>query len=193
MSPTSKPRHSRRSFAVPLTASAVLLIGSWVVPDVVADSSHFAWDRLSVAGGFEIAAVLTPPACGALLLLAVMLPIGLRSRAVIGRVVGPAAIVLPLLGTAPAVPVPGWIVAVAAVAGAAAAAFLLHRGREMWAHVLVGALPMGMLAVWLAGVLSGEPAGFLAGIKAPIVVYAGMLATAVSAGKLLDPDLADSR
>ena len=180
---------SQRSFTVALVASAALLIVSWVVPDVVAASAHFAWDRLPVAGPFELAATLAPPACGALLILAVLLPIAPRSRAVMGRVIGPVAIVLPLLGIAPAVPVPGWIVAVAGVAGAAAAALLLARERKLWAHVVLGAMPVAMLGVWLAGVLGGEPAGFLAGIKTPLVVYAGMLATGSSASRLLDPNL----
>lgn len=178
---------ARRRLALQLAVSAGLLMLSWVVPDVVADSAHFPWDRLRVGNAFEITAALAPAACGALLLIAVLLPIPIRARAVAGRVVGPAAIVLPLLGAVPAVPMPPWIVAVAAVAGAAAAAVLLSRSRELWAHVVLGALPVAMVGVWLTGVMSGEPAGFLAGLKMPIVLYAGMLATAVSAGMLIAP------
>jgi len=185
--PTLAPS-ARRPFAVALVASAALLILGWFVPDLVAEQSQFAWHRLAVADSFEIAAVLAPPACGALLLLAVLLPVALRTRAVIGRVVGPVAIVLPLLGSAPAVPIPGWIVAVAGVAGAAVSALLLSRSRALWAHVVLGALPVAMIGIWLAGVFQGVPATLLAGVKAPLTIYAGMLATAVSAGVLLEPD-----
>lgn len=186
--PEEQPaRPARKRLALLLTVSAGLLMLSWIVPDAIAKSAHFPWDRLRVGGAFEIAAALAPAACGALLLIAVLLPIPLRARAVAGRIIGPAAIVLPLLGAAPAVPMAPWIVAVAAVAGAAAAALLLVRYRELWAHVVLGALPVAMVGVWLSGVMSGEPVGFLAGLEAPVVLYAGMLATAVSAGTLIAP------
>jgi hypothetical protein len=193
MTATTESSSRRGSLAIPLATSAGLLIVSWVVPDAIAESAVFAWDRIAAAGAFELAAVLAPPACGALLILAVLLPIRPRSRALMGRVIGPVAVMLPLLGVAPAVPVPGWIVAVAAVAGAAAAAYLLSREHNLWAHVVLGAMPVAMLGLWLSGVLGGEPAGFLAGIKAPVVVYAGMLATSTSAGRLLDPSLEKER
>jgi hypothetical protein len=177
--------------SIALVAAAALLIVSWFVPDAIAETSIFPWDRLSMAGPLGIAALLAPPACGALLLLAALLPIQNRTRAVAGRIIGPLAIVLPLLGAETAVPMPGWIVAVAAVAGAAVAAFLYSKRRDLWSHFVLGALPVGMLGFWLTGVIQGEPLGFLAGAKAPIVLYAGMLSTAACAGALLDPELSE--
>jgi hypothetical protein len=183
------PLHSRplqRRLIASLTAAAALLVTTWFAPDVVvAPSVVFPWDRLRLAGPWETASVLAPPVCGALLLLAVLLPVPFRARALAGRIVGPVAIILPLLGAIPAAPVPGWMVAVAAVAGAAVAAWLLARSRDLWGHIALGALPVAMLAVWLVGLLRGEPVGFLSGIKAPIALYAGMLATGVSAATLL--------
>jgi hypothetical protein len=178
-------RRLQRRLIASLAASAGLLLLTWFAPEVVTPAVVFPWDRLPLAGPWGIAAVLAPPACGALLLLALLLPIPFRARALAGRLVGPVAIILPLLGAIPAVPVPGWVVAVAAVAGAAVAAWLLARSHDLWGHIAVGALPVAMLSLWLVGLLRGEPAGFLAGIKAPIVLYAGMLATAVSAATLL--------
>jgi hypothetical protein len=185
MDSAANPPAARGRLAVWLTVSSLLLIAAWLTPDVAADSYHFPWDRLRTAGAWEIAAVLAPPACGSLLLIAVLLPLPFRIRALFGRLVGPVAIVLPLLGALAAVPVPGWIVAIAAVAGAAVGAFLFARSKAALGHLVLAALPAIMIALWLTGLFRGEPAGFLAPFKAPLILFAGMLATAKSAAALL--------
>lgn len=167
-----------------LMTAAGLLILCWFTPDAIADRLYFSWDRLHVTNPWQLAAVLAPPTGGALLLLAGIAPLQTRARAWFGRIAGIAILILTLLGPTPAVPLPGWILAICALALGSASVYLFHRDLLVSGHLMLTLLPSGLVGVWIFGITAGEPHGYVAALKSPVIIYAAMLAGAKPPGRL---------
>ncbi len=169
-----------------LVASAVLLAG-WGVPDLWSTGPIFAWELIGRLSPFDAAAAIAPPACGAVLLAISVLPLSDEARAAAAILCGSIALALPLLSSSPNVVVPGWLALIAAVLAASGGAWLIRVAeRPRIAQALHALMPAALLIAFSARVATGEdPAGYLAGFKAPVLIWAASAAAAWGISRFL--------
>ncbi|MFO8074233.1 MAG: hypothetical protein R6V85_20415 [Polyangia bacterium] len=166
---------------------SVVLLASWAVPDLWSTGPIFAWELIGRLSPFDAAAAIAPPACGAVLLAISVLPLGDATRAAAAILCGAIALALPLLSGSPNVVVPGYLALVAALLAASGGAWLIGIAkRALIAHALHALLPAALLVAFFARVAIGEdPAGYLAGFKAPVLIWAATAATAWGISRFL--------
>lgn len=164
-----------------MTISAGVLMALWFVPEAWAAGPMFRWEMLGGAGVLESAAVVAGPACGALLLLLVLSPSPPSLRRAGGAFLGATALALPLFGTATGIPLPVALVLPVAVCLALLAALAAGRGMRAAAHLLLLIAPLATLIPFLLSWAFGHaPIAYLAGLKAPVRIWAAGLAIAAS-------------
>lgn len=179
--------HLKSEQTGPALCAAAILLGSWIVPDVWAEQSIFAHDRLNILTGWKLAALVAKPTVGACLLASVLLPLAHAIRAIIGLALG-----LVLLGALVALAPPplatyGLLVCCLAllsvITGAAA---LVSRKYRQMGTLAVSIVPAILFTTALVGWLAGKiPGGNLLVFKSPLEIFAGMLVTTHSAAFLI--------
>jgi len=190
---TETTRHARmglrddqdRALVSALSYGAFLLIGQWLVPDVLEESYTLPTAGLAGLNGLPLAATIAAPAVGALFVALLVSPFSKIPKACCALPLAVAGFVLPLhLGTA-ALPVPFTMVAAAtaiAVASSVVASTLL-RSRFL-THLALLIIPSALVATTAAGMATGElPAVQLALLKPALVIYGvtGVASAAIAA------------
>ena len=159
--------------------AAACLIGLWFVPETWIAGPIFQWEIIGGAGIRGAAAAVAGPACGALLLILLLAPSPPGWRRVGGAILGATALTLPLLGPATGIGLPVTLVLPAAAGLALLAAFAMSRGRGAAAHLLLLAVPLATMVRFLVfAALDDLPLTYLAGLKAPVRIWAAGLALA---------------
>ncbi len=171
-------------------AAAATLVGLWFVPETWALGPNFTWEALGSAGPLALAAALSGPVCGALLLVLLLSPCPLSLRRWGGALLGAAALALPLLGPAPGVALPVALVLPAACGLSLAAALAFRRGRPTAAHLVLLVVPLAILTRFLVSAALGDlPIGYLSGLKAPVRIWAASLALVTTLSSYMSNDM----
>ncbi|MDD5308065.1 MAG: hypothetical protein PHU25_12150 [Deltaproteobacteria bacterium] len=161
-----------------LSISTAVLCALWFIPDLVGPDVIFPWTALRTAEGLRLPGIVVQPVAAALLLAALVAPIGLAVRAALGLVLGLCVMLAPTLLGALALPADPTLIA----AGVAAAFVLSYTafvvvGSAVAGHALLALVPLVLLAIAVDGAVAGEvPVRFLAAFKTPLALYAGLLA-----------------
>ena len=166
----------------PVLVAAACLIGLWFVPETWIAGPVFQWDLLGGAGFLGAAAAVSGPACGALLLvLAFATALPERARQIAGAGLGATALALPLLGPAPGVQLPVALVLPAALGLSLLATLAALRQRTAAAHLLLLVIPLATLVPFLLSAIFADISFcYLAGLKAPVRIWAASLAIGAS-------------
>jgi len=178
---------TERALPIRLELPAAVLLLCWVVPDVVADQLLFSWDRIGSAVGIDLAALLVPAVGGAGLLISTLALRATHHKALAALLIGDAVVVLPCLGSAPPFAMEWWLVLVLALAGLSIVAVrIARRGSPLTGRLLLLVVPLSLLLLAITAVLKdGDPPGYLAAYKAPVILWAGMTAAASSLAALM--------
>jgi hypothetical protein len=174
----SKRADPARSLQASLSIATAVLCALWFVPDLAGPQLVFPWVALRSAEGLRLPGIVVQPVAAALLLAALVAPIGPAVRAALGLTLGLCVMLAPALLGALALPADPTLVAggVAAALVLSFAAFVVV-GSAVAGHALLALVPLVVLAITADGAASGQvPILFLAAFKAPLALYAGLLA-----------------
>lgn len=166
--------------AIPISASVLILL--WFVPDLLRSPPVFPFQTIAQIEGAPLAALLTPPTTGALLLLLFAVKRPERLIRVGSAFIGLSAVASLLLFGKPAF-VTGPVGCLVAAGALLIGAVIAHRrfGSALLFFLLLGAFPAALLGYALYGILTDAyPAAYLLPLKLPVSVFAALSAAAIS-------------
>jgi len=135
---------------------AVILLLSWIVPDSLGERVIWPLSRVDLLEGLKVFALVSVPACGAILLSLVIAPIGKRLRGNVGTFVSLFALVVPCVLDGLALSVRGEVALVAAILSVLAALIAVRWLKmDIVAYIVLSMVPIVLIGVAFYGVTKG--------------------------------------